>query len=154
MFEAVGEAFWPVYFEQLRDRLRPGGTAGLQVITIRDESFKVYRRELDFIRDAHIAQSLDFPSVNVRIDRERAGLLGVEVEDIARSLVAATTSSRFTVANFWADPKSGVSYNLQVQIPEDRTQSIEDLGNTPITSTHGEPVALRSVIETIYRRTS
>lgn len=50
MFEAVGEAFWPVYFEQLRDRLRPGGTAGLQVITIRDESFKVYRRELDFIR--------------------------------------------------------------------------------------------------------
>jgi cyclopropane-fatty-acyl-phospholipid synthase len=50
MFEAVGEAFWPAYFEQLRDRLRPGGTAGLQVITIRDESFKVYRRELDFIR--------------------------------------------------------------------------------------------------------
>ncbi len=50
MFEAVGEAFWPAYFEQLHDRLRPGGTAGLQVITIRDESFKVYRSELDFIR--------------------------------------------------------------------------------------------------------
>ncbi len=50
MFEAVGEAFWPAYFEQLRDRLRPGGTAGIQVITIRDESFKVYRSELDFIR--------------------------------------------------------------------------------------------------------
>ncbi len=50
MFEAVGEAFWPAYFGQLRDRLRPGGTAGLQVITIRDESFKVYRSELDFIR--------------------------------------------------------------------------------------------------------
>ena len=46
-----------------------------------------------------------------------------------RSLVAATTSSRFTVANFWADPSNGVSYNLQVQIPEERTQSIEDLGN-------------------------
>jgi len=50
MFEAVGEAFWPTYFEQLRDRLKPGGTAGLQVITIRDESFRGYRRELDFIR--------------------------------------------------------------------------------------------------------
>ncbi len=50
MFEAVGEAFWPAYFEQLRDRLKPGGRAGLQVITIRDESFKVYRSELDFIR--------------------------------------------------------------------------------------------------------
>jgi cyclopropane-fatty-acyl-phospholipid synthase len=50
MFEAVGEAFWPAYFGQLRDRLRSGGTAGLQVITIRDESFRIYRRELDFIR--------------------------------------------------------------------------------------------------------
>jgi cyclopropane-fatty-acyl-phospholipid synthase len=50
MFEAVGEAFWPAYFAQLRDRLKPGGTAGLQVITIRDESFAVYRSELDFIR--------------------------------------------------------------------------------------------------------
>lgn len=50
MFEAVGEAFWPAYFGQLRDRLRPGGTVGLQVITIRDESFRIYRRELDFIR--------------------------------------------------------------------------------------------------------
>jgi multidrug efflux pump subunit AcrB len=102
-------------------------------------------REIDFIRDAHIAQSLDFPAVNVQIDRERAGLLGVEVEDIARSLVAATTSSRFTVANFWADPKSGISFNLQVQIPEDRTQTLDDLGNTPVTSTHGEPVALRNL---------
>jgi multidrug efflux pump subunit AcrB len=102
-------------------------------------------RKLDFIRDAHIAQSLDFPAVNVQIDRERAGLLGVEVEDIARSLVAATTSSRFTMANFWADPKSGVSYNLQVQVPEDRTQTLDDLGNTPITSSHGTPVALRNL---------
>ena len=50
MFEAVGEAFWPAYFAQLRDRLKPGGRAGLQVITIREESFKVYKRELDFIR--------------------------------------------------------------------------------------------------------
>jgi multidrug efflux pump subunit AcrB len=102
-------------------------------------------RKLDFIRDAHIAQSLDFPAVNVHIDRERAGLLGVEVQDIARSLVAATTSSRFTMANFWADPKSGVSYNLQVQVPEDRTQTLDDLGNTPITSSHGTPVALRNL---------
>ncbi len=50
MFEAVGEAFWPAYFSQLRDRLKPGGRAGLQVITIREENFKVYKRELDFIR--------------------------------------------------------------------------------------------------------
>ena len=50
MFEAVGEAFWPGYFAQLRDRLRPGGTAGLQVITIKEAMFANYKREMDFIR--------------------------------------------------------------------------------------------------------
>jgi cyclopropane-fatty-acyl-phospholipid synthase len=50
MFEAVGEQYWPTYFQQVRDRLREGGTAGLQVITIKDESFAFYKREMDFIR--------------------------------------------------------------------------------------------------------
>jgi cyclopropane-fatty-acyl-phospholipid synthase len=50
MFEAVGEEYWPTYFQQLRDRLTPSGVAGLQVITIQDALFKSYRSELDFIR--------------------------------------------------------------------------------------------------------
>jgi cyclopropane-fatty-acyl-phospholipid synthase len=50
MFEAVGEQYWGTYFGQLRDRLRSGGTAGLQVITIREDSFKYYKNEVDFIR--------------------------------------------------------------------------------------------------------
>jgi cyclopropane-fatty-acyl-phospholipid synthase len=50
MIEAVGEQFWPDYFSQLRDRLLPGGLAGIQAITIRDSSFQYYRREVDFIQ--------------------------------------------------------------------------------------------------------
>jgi cyclopropane-fatty-acyl-phospholipid synthase len=50
MIEAVGEQFWPNYFSQLRDRLLPGGLAGIQAITIQDSSFPYYRREIDFIR--------------------------------------------------------------------------------------------------------
>jgi cyclopropane-fatty-acyl-phospholipid synthase len=50
MIEAVGEQFWPRYFSQLRDRLLPGGLAGIQAITIQDSSFPYYRREIDFIR--------------------------------------------------------------------------------------------------------
>jgi cyclopropane-fatty-acyl-phospholipid synthase len=50
MFEAVGEQYWATYFRQLHDRLKPGGTAGLQVITIKDESFAFYKKEIDFIR--------------------------------------------------------------------------------------------------------
>lgn len=50
MFEAVGEAYWPAYFAQVRDRLVSGGRAALQIITIDEEIFPRYRRELDFIR--------------------------------------------------------------------------------------------------------
>ncbi len=104
-------------------------------------------KKIPTLRDVQFSQDLNFPTVNVQIDRERAGLLGVRVDDIARSLVAATTSSRFTVPNFWADPKSGVSYNLQVQIPEELTTSIEDLKNIPITSSKDKPVLLRNLAE-------
>jgi multidrug efflux pump subunit AcrB len=101
--------------------------------------------ELPFLRDAQIAQTLDAPTVNVQIDRERAGLLGVNVQDVTRSLVAATTSSRFTSPVFWADPGTGISFNVQVQIPEERTQTLEDLGNTPVSSSSGKPVLLRNL---------
>ena len=50
MIEAVGEQFWPQYFTQLRDRLNPGGLAGIQTITIQDRFFNAYRREVDFIQ--------------------------------------------------------------------------------------------------------
>ncbi len=100
---------------------------------------------IPFLRDVQIAQTLDYPSVAVNVDRERAGLLGVKMSDVTHSLVAATTSSRFTVANFWADPNTGVSYNLQVQIPEAKTTTIEDLQNIPINSTAGDPVLLRNI---------
>ncbi len=50
MFEAVGERYWPTYFGKIREVLRPGGRAGLQIITIRDEIFEAYRRRADFIQ--------------------------------------------------------------------------------------------------------
>ncbi len=50
MFEAVGEKYWPTYFDCLNGRLAPGGNAGIQVITIKDESFPTYRQETDFIQ--------------------------------------------------------------------------------------------------------
>lgn len=50
MIEAVGEQFWPRYFSQIRDRLLPGGFAGIQAITIQDKFFQTYRREVDFIQ--------------------------------------------------------------------------------------------------------
>ena len=50
MLEAVGEAYWPTYFDRLRSLLRPGGIAVLQVITISEDRFESYRRRPDFIQ--------------------------------------------------------------------------------------------------------
>lgn len=50
MFEAVGEKYWPVYFGKIGEVLKPGGAAGLQIITIEDESFEGYRSRVDFIQ--------------------------------------------------------------------------------------------------------
>jgi cyclopropane-fatty-acyl-phospholipid synthase len=74
MFEAVGEKYWPTYFEAVRERLAPGGRAGLQIITIRDELFEAYRRKADFIQK-HIFPGGMLPSeARLKAETDRAGL--------------------------------------------------------------------------------
>jgi multidrug efflux pump subunit AcrB len=84
------------------------------------------------LRDLRIEQPLNYPSLEVQVDRELAGQLGVTSEQVARSLSEATASSRFTTPNYWADPKTGVAYQVQVQYPQPRMTSIEDVQNTPV----------------------
>lgn len=74
MFEAVGEEYWPVYFDTVRDRLRPGGRATLQVITVEDRRFEAYRKGVDFIQK-YIFPGGMLPSPSaLRAEVERAGL--------------------------------------------------------------------------------
>ncbi len=94
------------------------------------------------LRDVQIAQSLDYPSLDVQMDRERAGMLGVRMSDATRSLVTATASSRFTVPNYWADAKTGVSYSLQVQVPQALMKGPEDLLNLPVAAGSGRTALL------------
>ena len=85
------------------------------------------------LRDLQFEQPLDYPSVQVDVDRELAGQLGVSVEQVGRSLVAATSSSRFVTPNYWADPRSGIAYQVQVELPQPQVASIQDIANIPIT---------------------
>jgi cyclopropane-fatty-acyl-phospholipid synthase len=74
MFEAVGERYWPVYFETVRDRLKPGKQATLQIITVEDKRFEVYRKSVDFIQK-YIFPGGMLPSPTVlRREIESAGL--------------------------------------------------------------------------------
>ncbi|MBI2687930.1 MAG: efflux RND transporter permease subunit [Acidobacteria bacterium] len=84
------------------------------------------------LRDLQYAQPLDYPTVEVKIDRERAGQYGLTMQDVAKSLVAATSSSRFTDPNYWRDPVSGNAFQIQVEIPQHRMASTDDIANLPV----------------------
>jgi multidrug efflux pump subunit AcrB len=104
-------------------------------------------KKVGSLRDLQFSQPLDYPTVNINIDRERAGQLGVTVEQIGRSLAAATSSSRFIQPNYWRDPASGVAYQVQVEIPQSRMNSVEEIENIPVTPGGGHGPYIRDVAQ-------
>jgi multidrug efflux pump subunit AcrB len=97
------------------------------------------------LRDVDFSQSLDYPTVEVAVDRERAGIIGADMMDVSRALVPATWSSRFESPNYWAEPASGVGYQVQAQIPQRIMNTLEDVGDLPVVELHGKPVLLRNL---------
>jgi multidrug efflux pump subunit AcrB len=94
---------------------------------VRDELAKI-----PTLRDLQFGQALEYPSINVDIDRQRAGQLGVTVDQIGRSFAAATSSSRFVAPNYWADPRTGIAFQVQVEVPQPRMTTLDDLRVVPI----------------------
>ncbi len=74
-------------------------------------------RKIPSLRDVSFQQELDYPSVPVEIDRERAGLSGVTAQQVANAVVVSSSSSRYVARNFWVDTKNGNSYQVQVEVP-------------------------------------
>jgi multidrug efflux pump subunit AcrB len=97
------------------------------------------------LRDIQFGQALDYPTVDVNVDRGKAGVIGVKMADVSRALVTATWSSRFVVPNYWADPNSGVAYQVQVQVPQAGMDSVEQIKNLPVMDHQGQGVLLRNV---------
>ncbi len=97
--------------------------------TVRDELARI-----PTLRDLQVEQALDYPAINVNVDRQRAGQLGVTVDQIGRSFAAATSSSRFVAPNFWADPRTGIAFQVQIEIPQPRMTTLDDLRVVPVTA--------------------
>ncbi len=108
---------------------------------------KAELEKLPFLRDIQVAQSLDYPTVNVQIDREKAGLSGTTTAQIVRSIVAGTSSTRFLVPIYWPDPKSGIGYQVQLEIPQPVMRSAEDLGMVPVNHSGDRALLLRDVAD-------
>src|SRR5262245_40637172 len=114
---------------------------------------KVYAelRKVGSLRDLQYAQPLDYPSLQIEIDRDRAGQFGVTTADLARPLVAATSSSRYTDLNFWRDPRSGNGFQIQVEIPQSMMASIEDVADLPVMPPHGTNGITRPLVADVAR---
>jgi multidrug efflux pump subunit AcrB len=86
------------------------------------------------IADAHLQQEVDGPAFYARIDRARAAQLGLNASTIANNVNVSLSSSEQVTPNFWTDPKSGIPYYFAVQTPEPKVRSLNDLGNTPVST--------------------
>jgi multidrug efflux pump subunit AcrB len=93
--------------------------------------------KINALRDLGYEEPLHYPSVDVRINRILAGQLGVTADQVGQAVVSATSSSRFVSPNYWRDPKSGVSYQVQVQVPQAQMTSEKDIQTIPVTSATG-----------------
>ncbi len=83
------------------------------------------------------------PRLPWRWTAELAGLSRVTVTDVAQALVPATSSSRFTVPIFWADPNTGIGYQVQVEVPPYKMNSAEQIGLVPIKARTSKPLLVR-----------
>ena len=88
--------------------------------------------KLPFLRDLQFAQEMNYPTLDINIDRERAGQFGLTMSDVARSVVPSTSSSRFVEPNYWRDPASGNAFQIQVQMQQNRMQGLDKIGAIPI----------------------
>jgi multidrug efflux pump subunit AcrB len=97
------------------------------------------------LRDLQLVQAQDYPTVDVQLNRERLGQSGVTVQDVAKSLLAATSSSRYVIPNYWGDLTSGNGYVVQVQVPPQRMNSVQQVGLVPVKQTGDGQILLRDV---------
>ncbi len=95
--------------------------------------------------DAHLQQEVAAPSFFATIDRTRAAQLGLSASTVANNINVSLSSSEQVTPNFWTDPTSGVPYYLAVQTPESQVATLNDLGNTPVSTTIATDTAVPGV---------
>ncbi|HTL09473.1 MAG TPA: efflux RND transporter permease subunit [Chitinophagaceae bacterium] len=97
-------------------------------------------KKIDYLRDVQIAQPLHFPTIKINIDRYRLAQMGLHLNEVARSITDATSSSRFTEKLQWLDKKVSYTYQVQVQVPEYLMNSIEQLQSISLVKGQSRPV--------------
>ncbi|MEO8884834.1 MAG: efflux RND transporter permease subunit [Mucilaginibacter sp.] len=96
-------------------------------------------KQIPYLRDVQIVQPLKIPVIAITLDREKISQFGLNVTDIARSVTASTSSSRFTEKNQWLDEDKQYTYQVQVQIPEYTMNTMDELKEIPLLKGQSTP---------------
>ncbi len=89
-------------------------------------------KEIPYLRDVQIAQPLKFPTINIKLDRQRLAQMGLSLDNVSKSISDATASSRYTLKNLWLDEKKQYTYNAEIQVPEYIMNNMEQLKAIPL----------------------
>ncbi len=106
--------------------------APLPAIKAHAEKVRLELAKIADLRDLQYVQATDYPTVEINVDRDRAGQFGLTMSSVMKSVMTATSSSRFVEPNYWRDPVSGNGFQLQVEIPQHRMGSVKDLEELPV----------------------
>jgi len=105
-------------------------------------------RGLPGVSDVLIPQDIDYPALQLNINREKASLVGLSQKEVVDNVITALTSNGMIAPNYWIDPKSGNPYMLTVQYPEDTVKTIEDLKQIPMRGAKSkDPTMLDTVVD-------
>ena len=89
-------------------------------------------KQLAGVNDVLIPQDVDYPALELNVDREKAAQLGLSQKEVVDNVITALTSNGMIAPNYWVDPKSGNPYLLTVQYPEDSVKTLTDLKQIPL----------------------
>jgi multidrug efflux pump subunit AcrB len=101
------------------------------------------------VADAHLQQEIEAPAFYATIDRTRAAQLGLNASTIASNINVSLSSSEQVTPNFWTDPSSGIPYYIAVQTPESKITSLNDLGNTPVSTSIAADVPIPGLLSNV-----
>jgi len=89
-------------------------------------------KRLPGVSDVYVPQDMDYPALQVNVNRDRASELGLSPHEVIDNLITSLTSDAMIAPSYWVDPKTGNNYFVTVQYPENQVKSIEDLKAMPL----------------------
>ncbi|PWT95685.1 MAG: acriflavin resistance protein [Bacteroidetes bacterium] len=111
------------------------------------EKLKAELEKISYLRDVQIGLPLDYPGLQINYDRIRTGQEGVTVDDASKSVLAGTSSSRLTTPVYWLDNASGNAYQVQVEYPQFKMNSPDQIEQIPVSNINGKTIYLRDIAD-------